>query len=102
MQSYSECIYRHNDEAYFLSLDYLFKLKIEMLYFFQKTKNVFIFQWVLKHVVIWCTNKNDNWCITYSKSKRMVCEINYEHYTKHYQDVEKLHMLSNMQVIKQS
>ena len=44
MQSYSECIYRHNDEAYFLSLDYLFKLKIEMLYFFQKTRNVFIFQ----------------------------------------------------------
>ena len=40
--------------------------------------------------------------LTYSKSKRMVCEINYEHYTKHYQDVEKLHMLSNMQVIKQS
>ena len=27
--------------------------------------------------------------LTYSKSKRMVCEINYEHYTKHYQDVEK-------------
>lgn len=38
MQSYTECIYRNNDETYFLSLDYLFMLKIEMLYFFFKSK----------------------------------------------------------------